>query len=197
MVVSLLAVLALVYWSESRRVSPKEGEGILSPVQEQEEKGVQKCIPKKEEWEGISVKAETGWTLSFLAKRHYGAANSTLIDLILEANPQITDVNRIQLNQAIKIPRIKEDLLLSRTSPQSYRIHLGTFADQSQIRIFQNEPLLGGKKLEILSRKVSSQTAWYRILAGEFKNKEEAVKTIQALKQKGLLPAFSRRVYTQ
>ena len=196
-VVSLLAVLSIVYWPESRRVSPKVGEGILSPVQEQEGKGVQKGISKKEEWEGISVKAETGWTLFFLAKRHYGAANSTLVDLILEANPQITDVARIQLNQAIKIPRINEDLLLSQTSPQSYRIHLGTFADQSQVRIFQNEPLLAGKKLETLSRKVSSQMTWYRILAGEFKNKEEAVKTIQALKQKGLLPAFSGRAYPQ
>jgi phage tail protein X len=196
-VVSLFAVLAVVYWPESRRVSPREGEGILSPVQEQEGKGVQKGISKKEEWEGISVKAETGWTLFFLAKRHYGAANSTLVDLILEANPQITDLAQIQLNQVIKIPRIKEDLLLSQTSSQSYTIHLGTFADQSQVRIFENEPLLAGKNLETLSRKVSSQKTWYRILAGEYKNKEEAIKTIQALRQKGLLPAFSGRAYTQ
>ncbi len=197
MVVSFLAVLAVVYWSESRRVSSKEGEGILSPVQEQGGKGEQTGLPKKEDWEGISVKAETGWTLFFLAKRHYGAANPTLVDLILEANPQITDVNQIQLNQAIKIPTIKEDLLLSQTSRQSYRIHLGTFADQSEVRIFQNEPLLDGKKLETLSRKVSSQKTWYRILAGEFKDKEEAIKTIQALKHKGLLPAFSGRAHAE
>jgi len=196
-VVSLLAVLALVYWSESGRFAPKGAEGILSPTQEQRGKEEPKGIPKKEEWEGISMKVETGWTLSFLARRHYGAANPTLVDLILEANPQITDVNRIQLNQAIKIPRIKEDLLLSRTSAQSYRIHLGTFADQSRVRFFQNDPSLGGKKLETLPRKVSSQETWYRIFAGEFKNKEEAVKTIQALRQKGLLPAFSSRAYTQ
>jgi general secretion pathway protein A len=231
-VVSLLAALALVYWSESGRFSPKEAEGILSPaqeqrekeeqkgipkkeewesrivppkeeeknfplVQEQEGKGVQKGIPKKEEWEGISMKVETGWTLSFLARRHYGTANPTLVDLILVANPRITDVNRIQVNQAIRIPRIKEDLLLSRTSAQSYRIHLGTFADQSQVQIFQNETSLGWKKLETLPRKVSSQETWYQIFAGEFKNEEEAVEAIQALKQKGLLPAFSGRASTQ
>jgi general secretion pathway protein A len=196
-VVSLLAVLALVYWSESGRFAPKGAEGILSPTQEQRGKEAPKGIPKKEEWEGISMKVETGWTLSFLARRHYGAANPTLVDLILVANPRITDVNRIQVNQAIKIPRIKEDLLLSRTSAQSYRIHLGTFADQSQVRIFQNEPLLGGKKLETLPHKVSSQETWYQIFAEEFKNEEEAVETIQALKQKGLLPAFSGLAYTQ
>ena len=231
MVVSLLAVLALVYWSESGRFSPKEAEGILFPAQEQrgkeeqkgipekeewesrivppkeeeknfplvqerEAKGVQKGILKKEEWEGISVKVETGWTLSFLARRHYRAANPTLVDLILEANPRITDVNRIRVNQVITIPRIKEDLLLSRTSAQSYRIHLGTFADQSQVRIFQNEPLLGRKKLETLPRKVSPQETWYQIFAGEFKKEEEAVETIQALKQKGLLPAFFGLAYT-
>jgi len=154
-------------------------------------------IPEKEERESTSVRVEKGWTLAFLAKRHYGAANPSLVDLILEANPQITDVNLIHLNQVIKIPRIKEGLLLSQATPRSYRIHLGTFADQSQARIFQNEPLLGGKKLETLSRKVSSQQAWHRILAGEFKSKEEAVKTIQALKKKDLLPVFSGRAYTQ
>jgi general secretion pathway protein A len=191
-VVSLLAVLALVYWSESGRLSFKEGEGILPPTQDQMKKERPKDIPKKDEWEGMNVKAEAGWNLSFLAKRHYGSTNPTLIDLILEANPQITDLNLIQLNQSIKMPRIKEDLFIIRATPQTYKIHLATIADQSEVRIFQAEPLLVGKKLEILPRKVSSRETWYRIFAGEFKSKDEAIKTIQTVREKDLLPAFPR-----
>jgi ribosome biogenesis GTPase A len=116
--------------------------------------------------------------------------NPTLIDLILEANPQITDMNLIQLNQPIKIPKIQEELLLARAPHQTYKIHLGTFADRSQVRIFQDEPLLSGKKLEIVPREVSPRETWYRIFAGEFETKEEAVKMIQTLKQKGLLASF-------
>ncbi len=197
LVVSALAVMAFIYLYERESFYPKGREGILSPPQEQREKGVQGGIPEKKEWKGITVKVEEGWNLALLAKRHYGSTNPTLIDLILEANPQITDLNLIQVNQTIKIPGIEKDLFLSPASPQGFRIHLGTFADQSAVRIFQDETLLGGKRLEILPRKVSSQETWYRIFAGEFKNKEEAVQMIQALRRKGLLPAFPRLAKAQ
>jgi len=189
-VLAVLAALALVYWPQSRGVVLKNGEKIYSPPQEGVGKREPKNINITEEREGTYIKAEGGLNLFSLAKRHYGATNPTLIDLILEANPQITDMNLIQLNQSIMIPRMQEEILLTRTSHQTYNIHLGTFADRSQVRIFQDEPLLSGKKLEMVPREVSSRETWYRIYAGEFKTKEEAQRTIQALKQKGLLPAF-------
>jgi general secretion pathway protein A len=191
-VVSLLAALALFYWHESGRLSFKEEEAILPPAQDQMKKERPEDIPKKDEWEGINVKAEAGWTLSFLANRYYGSTNPTFVDLILEANPQITDLNLIQLKQSIKIPRIKEDLFIIRATPQTFKIHLATIADQREVRIFQDEPLLVGKKLEILPRKVSSRETWYRIFAGEFESKDEAIKTIQTMREKDLLPAFPR-----
>jgi phage tail protein X len=189
-VFAVLAALVLVYWPQIRMLFLKDGERIYSSPQEGVGKREPKNINITEEREGTYIKAEGGLNLFSLAKRHYGATNPTLIDLILEANPQITDMNLIQLNQSIMIPRMQEEILLTRTSHQTYNIHLGTFADKSQVRIFQDEPLLSGKKLEIVPREVSSRETWYRIYAGEFKTKEEAQRTIQALKQKGLLPAF-------
>jgi cell division protein FtsN len=39
-----------------------------------------------------------------------------------------------------------------------------------------------------MSRRVSPREAWYRIVAGPFQTREEALKFIQTLKAKKLLP---------
>ena len=187
-VVSLLAVLALVYWSESGRFAPKGAEGILSPTQEQRGKEEPKGIPKKEEWEGISMKVETGWTLSFLAKRHYGAANTTLVDLILEANPQITNPDLIFPGQTIKIPVLTEDSLLQRVSENTFQIYLGTFRTAQEVQPYRNEPALLNRTIKVVKRQVSPRETWYRVTVGDFQGKEEALKSIQILKGKKLLP---------
>lgn len=184
-----LAVLALVYWAEIRSLLFKEEEPVHPPAQARIERQEEKTIQVQEREEKI-VKVENGWTLSLLAKRYYGSTNPTFIDLILEANPQISDPDLILVHQSVKIPEIREELLLIRASDATYRIYLGTFSDLSQVGVFQNEAVFEGKKLEIALRKFPSRGTWSRITAGEFKSKEEAIKAILALREKGLLPAF-------
>jgi phage tail protein X len=175
-----LAVFSLVIWFENRTLPLKE-EGLnLSPHQ--------KPIAQEEE---KSIAAEEGWNLSMITKRFYGSTNPALIDLVLEANPQVSDLNRIRVQQSIKIPKIREELLLVEVNDHTYKIHLGTFMHRDQARFFEGEPFLKGKEFEIVPRKVSPRETWYRLLAGPFKTREEAFQTIQALKGRGLLPFFS------
>jgi general secretion pathway protein A len=136
----------------------------------------------------VSVKA--GWTLSSVALQYYNNVNPTLLDLILEFNPQITDLNLIFVSQQIKIPSITEELLLTQAPDQSYKIYLGTFSDEQSVLPLKNSVILKGKNLEVIPRKVSPQETWLRVLAGEFKTKEEGLRAIRALKQQGFLPAF-------
>ncbi len=136
------------------------------------------------------VSVRKGWTLSLLALQYYNNVNPTLIDLILEFNPQITDLNRIFVNQQIKIPSIIEELFLIQAPNQSYKIYLGTFSDEQFGHSFRKTLVLKGKTLEVVPRKVSPQDTWFRVFAGEFKTKEESLRAIQALIQQGLLPAF-------
>jgi len=179
-----LLVLALVFsgrvfWPENPTPPPKGEERDLF------------TDPKStEEVEGESIKIENGWTLSTLSKRFYGAANPSLLERILAANPQITDLNRIQVGHSIMVPKIKEKSLLIEASDPPLRIHLGTFPDRDQIRIFRDEPVLRGKELEVVPRRVSPGETWYRVLAGPFATQEEALQSIRFLKQKGLLPFF-------
>jgi hypothetical protein len=103
----------------------------------------------------------------------------------------ITDLNLIFVDQQIHIPSITEDLLLIQSPDQSYKIHLGTFSDEQSFHSLKSHLVLKGKSFEIFPRKVTPKVTWLRVLAGEFKTREEGLKTIRTLRQQSLLPAFA------
>jgi len=136
------------------------------------------------------VAVKKGQTISQLTQEYYGMVNLTLIDLLLELNPTITNVHLILVDQEIKIPNVTEKLLIIPSADHTYKIHGGTFDTPDVPKLYGDEPALKGIKVEALPRKVSPRETWYRVLIGKFDNKEEATKTLFLLKEKGLLPAF-------
>ena len=194
LVIVILAVLGFgtLYffnWDSNLKLSLKRSEKtiLLEEILIKKEKSIGKEAKKATE---RVVSAKKGWTLSLLALQYYNNVNPTFIDLILEFNPQITDLNRIFVNQQIKIPSITEELFLIQAPNQSYKIYLGTFSDEQFGHSFRKTFVLKGKTLEVVPRKVSPQDTWLRVFAGEFKTREESLRAIQALIQQGLLPAF-------
>jgi general secretion pathway protein A len=136
------------------------------------------------------VAVRKGQTISQLAQEYYGMVNLTLIDLLLELNPAITNVHLILVDQEIKIPNLTEKLLIVPASDRTYKIHAGTFDTPDPPKLYGDEPALKGKEIGVLPRSVSPRETWHRVLIGKFDNKEEALKTVFLLKEKGLLPAF-------
>ena len=143
------------------------------------------------EREGKIVKVQKGWTLSLLAQRYYQSTDLTFLDLILEANPQITNANIIYINDEIKIPGVTEESLLIQSPEHKYKIYIGTFKSPQLSKEYENLSALKGKKLRVLPRKVSQKETWYRVFAENFETKEKGVEAIRILKGKGLLPALS------
>ena len=131
-----------------------------------------------------------GETLFSLARKYYHMANTALVALILDFNPQITDANLILIDQEIKIPKITKELLVMQSSDYAYKIHVGTFRKPDFIKFYRDEPALKGKAIEILPRKVSPRDTWYQGVVGPFDNKDECLKVIEQFKEKGLLPVF-------
>jgi hypothetical protein len=80
--------------------------------------------------------------------------------------------------------------LLAQSPDGSWKIRLGTFANLQAASGYKGEPLLKEKEFEIGQRQVAPDTTWYQLYAGKFGQKEEALKTIQGLRKKGLLPAL-------
>jgi len=138
-----------------------------------------------------TVTVKKGWTLSLLAKQQYGFVNPTILDILLEHNPQITDVNNLPADKPMKIPPLTEERFLGRDPDGRHRIYLGTFGDQQSIQALKKHPLLQGKTFKTRLRKVSSNGLCYRVTAVGFQSKEEALHVLHDLKQQGVLPAFA------
>ena len=136
------------------------------------------------------VTVKEGETISQLTQKYYGRADLTLIDFLLELNPEITNVHLIMVDQKIRIPHITEELLIIPYPDHTYKIHAGTFETPDPAKFYSNEPELKGKKMEIFPRKVSSRETWYRVMIGKFDNKDEVLEMVSLLKKRGVLPAF-------
>ena len=129
-------------------------------------------------------------TISYLAQKYYGTFNKTVVDFILDFNPEITNVDLILVDQKIKIPLITEELLIIPSPGPAYKIHAGTFQTPDVARLYRDEPELKEKKVEILTRQVSPRETWYRVIIGTFNDQGDVLKMIHLLKEKNLLPAF-------
>jgi general secretion pathway protein A len=178
-------------WNPSNLPKPPLESKMEPPSLAEKAKGsfTKEISPAKQDWETIKVKE--GWSLSILAQQYYQSADLYFVDFLLEANPQIINANMIHVNDEIRIPRVTEEVFLVPSGNQTYKIHLGTFKHQRFLKNFENQPALRGKEFQIVTRKVSPQETWYRIIVGEFQDKEEGLKGIRMLRAKGLLPAFS------
>jgi hypothetical protein len=57
----------------------------------------------------ITVKVRPGDTISYLALKHLHTYDQDILDQIKELNPQIRDLNRIQVGQAVLLPKPGEE----------------------------------------------------------------------------------------
>ena len=142
-------------------------------------------VPRRPEI--LTVVVQNGDTVSNLSRKYYRMTSATLLDKILEFNPGITNLHRIRLSQKIKIPKITEADFLIPASDGTWKIHVGTFSRPGQGDIYRNEPGLKGKSIEVVPRKVAPGETWYRMFAGKFKTKAEALKVVRVLKEEGKL----------
>jgi general secretion pathway protein A len=139
------------------------------------------------------VEAKTGMNLSSLTLKYYSETNTTLMDYILEFNPEITNPDLILIDQKIKIPEITESSLITKSSDGMFNVHLGTFSYAKEAARFIDDSGLKGKNVEVVPRKVSRKETWYRVSAGPFVNRDEGLKVLEEMKEKGLLPSFRQR----
>jgi len=138
-----------------------------------------------------SVEVQKGWTLYSVARHSYPVVNLSLLDFIMAANPQISDFDVIYPSQKIMVPQITEETLLIKASEQRYHIFLGTFNSPKSVRLYKDDPLLKGKQIKVVPHKVSSRTTFYRLEAGVYDTKEEALQAIHNLNQKKPLPLLN------
>ncbi len=185
-----LGIATLTVMRQGPRIAPPTPTAVVEkavPAQPKEQPP--EHLPAAEEGNFITVKK--GWTLSLVAQQHYGFANPTVLDVLLEHNPQITDVNQIFAEQQMKVPSLTEEMFLRLEADGRYSIHLGTFSDQRSMKALRKNPLLQGKAVETTLRIASRDVVWYRLKASGFPSRGEALLILRGLKEEGVLPAFA------
>jgi general secretion pathway protein A len=140
------------------------------------------------------VAVKHGQTISSIAEHYYGMTNKTLCELILQSNPGITNIHFITVDQIIHMPKISEERLVLPSPDRTFKLFAGTFWSPTLANVYQYQPALKGKNVEIIPRNVSPEETWYRVEIGPFDSKQAVLEAISQLKAKGLLPLFETGV---
>jgi len=141
---------------------------------------------EKEEPPAVELK-EAGGSLYFIALKHYGKADETIYDLILQANPAITDVRQIDDQQKIVVPSITAESYVKGSVQEGYRIHVGTYETAQWADIYGARVKSAEKRIIVEPQQYSSRDTWYRLMLGDFTHKEEALQAVDTLVKKGLI----------
>jgi len=136
------------------------------------------------------VAVRLGQTISSIAEQYYGMTNKTLCELILQFNPAITNIHFITVDQIIHMPKISEERLVIQSPDRTFKLFAGTFWTPTLANVYQYQPALQGKVVDVIPRNVSPEETWYRVEIGPFDTKEAVLEAIRSLKEKGLLPLF-------
>ena len=131
------------------------------------------------------VEVKEGANLYSIAYQYYKIADETFIDHILKLNPEIKDPNLILVGQKIKIPEMTESLMIVKTPDGQYKVHLRTFRNLKIAEQYRQDVASVGKKIEVVPWKVTPEETWYRVMAGPFAAKDDGLKFIEEMKQKG------------
>ncbi|NPV03938.1 MAG: AAA family ATPase [Syntrophaceae bacterium] len=128
-----------------------------------------------------TVVVPEGATLSSIATRQYGMADATILDHILESNPEINDVDLILTGSQVLLPQSAGKARIMKGSDGSFSVHAATFMTQREARGYVGKIGSDLGRVELVKRRVAPQKEWYRVVAGPFASREEAVKALEAL----------------
>lgn len=145
----------------------------------------------------LVVFVKPGDNIYSIAAKFYHIANTSIVDMILELNPKITQPNILLVNQKVQLPVISPESMIIEASDGTCLIRLGTFLKPEYADYLKGNPVIQGKEVEITSWKIPDGQVWHRAMAGKFDSREEGLKVILELKEKGLSPYFPTFKYKE
>lgn len=161
---------------------------LTKPDNVKERKEDKKVVPKEKGQQKIIRKLGDD-DLSSLATEHYGDGSAIFCDLILKANPDISDVRKIDDGQKITILEITPESYVEESDNGSYKVHIATFYTKQSASAVEKK-VEDEMKIpsEVEEHRVSSEDIWYRVMTDDsFKSKEEALQKVNSLIQKGFI----------
>ena len=129
------------------------------------------------------VTVTEGATLSSIATRHYGFVSATVLDCILESNPEIADVDLVRAGSQVLLPQAVGKARVVKRPDGSLGIHAATFMTHREARDYVGKIGSDLGRVDIVKRRVAPRKDWYRIVVGPFASREEARSALQSLER--------------
>ncbi len=150
-------------------------------------KVVQKKLDISKESRPQTVVFKEGDSLYSMALSKYQKANETMFDLILQANPAITDVRNIHTDVKVTLPVITTESYIRKSADGTYQIHIGTFETFELATAYSNRVIYFEKQFIIEPHEFSSKDTWYRLIVGNFESKDEVFKVASFLEEQDII----------
>jgi len=122
-------------------------------------------------------------TLWSIAARHYGFVNATVLDRILESNPEIADVDLVRAGSEVRLPQAAGKAGFVTRPDGTLFIHAATFMTHREARDFAGRIGSDLGRVDIVKRRVAPGKDWYRILVGPYASREEGRSALQSLER--------------
>ncbi|MGE5800439.1 MAG: SPOR domain-containing protein, partial [Syntrophaceae bacterium] len=134
------------------------------------------------------VTVKEGSTLSSIAARHYGLVNATVLDRILEANPEIADVDIVRAGSEVRLPQDAGKAGFVTRPDGTLAIHAATFMTSREARDYAGKMGPDAGRAGVVKKRVAPGKDWYRVEVGPFASREEARRALQSLERQAPLP---------
>ena len=116
-----------------------------------------------------SIMVKEGDTLTELATNAYGYANDEILKLIQEHNPEIQDINIIEVGRTINFPPLSMS-----EDGQSYTVHIASFTPFDNARELFQKLIKDGYEAYIVPAYNAEKGKLFRVTVGNFESEEEA-----------------------
>ena len=123
-----------------------------------------------------------GSSIYKIASETYGANTALGVDLIKEFNPEIKDLNRVFVGQALLLPSLTPGTLLRKQPDGSYRLIATTFYRLPRAGEYVARLRNEGYQVTLTPRKITDNLLLYRVEIGGLKGFEEAHHTWLAMR---------------
>ena len=121
------------------------------------------------------VIAKDGDILSKIVYNEYGIINDTIYEIVKSANPEIQDIDQIKIGQKIILPKIDIDSQIVEIAPNVYSFHITSFRSYSKVKNYLSKLMDNNYPIYVLPVKGVGEKTWYRIMIGQFSNRDNAI----------------------
>lgn len=140
--------------------------------------GLSLALPRQQ-----TVVVEDGDSVSKIASRTYGQASHTILDLMLLANPNVTNVDVISTGQKLQLPQLDEGFVVLRQDDGKYALLLLSTPARSQAERVRSALQGNGFKVRVAAASLGPGRTVNRVMVSDLASRDAALMSGRKLQQ--------------